>query len=125
MMELALLKTLLQRDFYDNNKGIRCPDKIFSKDVRRIKQALDGAMTAYDGDLTVSDLEAVFNVQNQSMTTATRTAYDDLFKRIERSDPIKPEIAMEDGPVKAVPAVRRGSGSEPWLDFVNGTQNKQ
>ena len=54
-MELALIKTLLDRNFYDQHKGIRCPDKIFSKDVRKIKQALDGAMEAYDGDLTVAD----------------------------------------------------------------------
>ena len=61
MMELALVKTLLDREFYNQHKGIRCPDKIFSKDVRKIKQALDTAMEAYDGDLSVSDLQAVFN----------------------------------------------------------------
>ena len=58
-MELALLKTLLTRDFYGRHKGIKCPDKIFSKDVRKIKQALDTAMEVYDGDLTVADLNAV------------------------------------------------------------------
>lgn len=121
-MELALLKTLLNRDFYDNNKGIRCPDKIFSKDVRKIKQALDGAMAAYPGDLTVSDLEAVFNVQNQSMTTATRTAYDDLFKRIERSDPIKSEIA-EDALSKLFQQYVGDQVANLGFDFVNGTQN--
>lgn len=121
-MELALLKTLLKRDFYDNHKGIRCPDKIFSKDVRRIKQALDGAMQSYSGDLTVSDLEAVFNVQNQSMTTATRTAYDDLFKRIERSDPIKQEIA-EDALSKLFQQYVGDQVANLGFDFVNGTQN--
>ena len=65
MMELALIKTLLNREFYDQHKGIRCPDKIFSKDVRKIKQAL-AAMEAYDNDFTVSDLQAVFNRINAS-----------------------------------------------------------
>ena len=55
MMELALLKTLLNREFYDDHKGVRCPERIFSKDVRKIKQALDTAMETYDGDLSVSD----------------------------------------------------------------------
>ena len=82
MMELALLKTLLNREFYNQHKGLQCPDKIFSKDVRKIKQALDTAMETYDNDLSVSDLQAVFNRINASMTTATRTAYEDLFKRI-------------------------------------------
>ena len=94
-MELALIKTLLDRDFYEQHKGIRCPDKIFTKDVRKIKQALDQGMTSYEGDLTVADLQAVFHATNQSMTTATRTAYDDLFNRIDRSHPLKQEIAED------------------------------
>jgi len=121
-MELALLKTLLKRDFYDDNKGIRCPDKIFSKDVRRIKQSLDSAMEAYDGDLTVADLQAVFNVQNQGMTTATRTAYDDLFRRIDKAEPIKQEIA-EDALANLFQQYVGDQVANLGFDFVNGTQN--
>ena len=47
MMELALVKTLLSREFYDEHKGVRCPERIFSKDVRKIKQALDTACLLY------------------------------------------------------------------------------
>ena len=94
-MELALIKTLLDRDFYDQHKGIRCPDEIFTKDVRKIKQALDKGMVSYEGNLTVDDLQAVFTAMNQSMTTATRTAYDDLFNRISRAEPLKKEIAED------------------------------
>ena len=95
MMELALIRTLLDRDFYEQHKGIRCPDKIFSKDVRKIKQSLDSAMQTYEGSMNVQDLQAVFNRMNQSMTTATRTAYDALFRRIEIAEPIKEEIAQD------------------------------
>jgi len=121
-MELALLKTLLNREFYDNHKGIRCPDKIFTKDVRRIKQALDNAMASYPGDLTVGDLQAVFNVQNQSMTTATRTAYDDLFRRIEKADPIKQEIA-EDALSKMFQQYVGDEVANLGFEFVNGSKN--
>ena len=121
-MELALLKTLLKRDFYEDHKGIRCPDKIFSKDVRRIKQALDMAMDAYEGDLTVADLQAAFSVQNQSMTTATRTAYDDLFRRIEKAEPIKKEIA-EDALGNLFQQYVGDQVANLGFDFVNGTQN--
>jgi len=95
MIEIALIKALLNREFYEQHKGIRCPDKIFSKNTRKIKQALDVAMETYDGDFTVSDLHAVFNGMNASMTTATRNGYEDLFKRIELTEPIKPEIAED------------------------------
>ncbi len=122
MMELALIKTLLDRNFYDQHKGIRCPDKIFSKDVRKIKQALDGAMEAYDGDLTVADLEAVFNRMNASMTTATRGAYEDLFKRISITEPIKEEIAQD----TLSQLFQQHVGDRVanlGFDFVNGTED--
>ena len=122
MMELALIKTLLDRNFYDQHKGIRCPDKIFSKDVRKIKQALDGAMEAYDGDLTVADLEAVFNRMNASMTTATRGAYEDLFKRIAITEPIKEEIAQD----TLSQLFQQHVGDRVanlGFDFVNGTED--
>jgi KaiC/GvpD/RAD55 family RecA-like ATPase len=121
-MELALLKTLLNREFYEQHKGIKCPDKIFTKDVRKIKQALDGAMEAYEGDLTVADLEAVFNRMNASMTTATRGAYEDLFKRISITEPIKQEIAQD----TLSQLFQQHVGDRVanlGFDFVNGTEN--
>ena len=51
MMELALVKTLLSREFYDEHKGVRCPERIFSKDVRKIKQALDDDELPSDEDM--------------------------------------------------------------------------
>lgn len=121
-MELALLKTLLKRDFYEDHKGIRCPDKIFSKDVRKIKQALEWGMQNYDGDLNVADLQAIFQAQNQSMTTATRSAYDDLFKKISKAEPIKKEIA-EDTLSKMFQQYVGDEVANLGFDFVNGTKN--
>lgn len=121
-MELALIKTLLDRDFYDQHKGIRCPDKIFTKDVRKIKQALDQGMDSYEGNLTVDDLQAVFTAMNQSMTTATRTAYDDLFNRISRAEPLKKEIA-EDTLSKLFQQHVGDRVANLGFDFVNGSAN--
>ena len=95
MMELALLKTLMSKDFYEQHKGIRCPDSIFTKDVRKIKQTLDSAMQDFEGDLNVSDVEALFYAQNQTMTTATKTAYADLFRKLDKENVIKSDIAEE------------------------------
>lgn len=120
-MELALLKTLLNKDFYEQHKGIRCPDNIFSKDVRKLKQALDSAMEVYDTDLTVQDLHAVFQAQNQSMTTATKTAYDDLFRKIDKTEPIKPEIA-EDVLSSMFQQYVGDQVANIGFDFVNGTK---
>ena len=123
MMELALVKTLLNRDFYDRHKGIKCPDKIFTKDVRKIKQSVDAAMEAYEYvDLTVADLYAVFNRMNASMTTATRGAYDDLFKRLEIVEPIKEEIA-QDTLSQMFQQYVGDQVANLGFDFVNGTES--
>tara|TARA_B110000908_G_scaffold171006_1_gene232314 strand:- start:765 stop:1988 length:1224 start_codon:yes stop_codon:yes gene_type:complete len=119
-MELGLLKSLLNRDFYDQHKGIRCPDKIFTKDVRKIKQALDGAMAKYDGDLNASDLEAVFYAENQTMTTATKSAYSDLFRKINKSEAIKEDIA-EDVLGKMFQQYVGDQVANLGFDFVNGS----
>ena len=121
MMELALIKTLLNRDFYEQHKGIRCPDKIFTKDVRKIKQTLDSAMIEYEGDLNTADLEALFYSENQTMTTATKTAYGDLFRRMNKEDVIKEDIA---GTVLGT-MFQNFVGEKVanlGFDFVNGTQ---
>jgi KaiC/GvpD/RAD55 family RecA-like ATPase len=120
-MELALIKTLLNKEFYEQHKGIRCPDKIFTKDVRKIKQTLDSAMVKYDTDMSVSDLQAVFMVQNQSMTTATKSAYDDLFRKLDKLEPINKEIA-EDTISKMFQQYVGDQVASLGFDFVNGTQ---
>ena len=121
MMELALLRTLLSKDFYDQHKGIRCPDNIFSKDVRKIKQTVDMAMEAYEKDLTVSDVEALFYTTNQSMTTANKTIYADLFKRMAKADPINQEIA-ETTLSKMFQQYVGEKVANLGFEFVNGTQ---
>ena len=38
-MELSLIRSLMDKEFYDEHRGAKCPDRLFSKDVRKIKQS--------------------------------------------------------------------------------------
>ena len=38
----------MDKPFYDAHRGAKCPDRLFSKDVRKIKQALDQAINRYE-----------------------------------------------------------------------------
>ena len=93
-MELALIRTLMDRDFYENHKGIRTPDKLFTKEVRKIKNTLDYAMQQYDKDITPAELEALFFTRNV-LTTSNKDMYKDLFKKIEREKSLSQDIAQE------------------------------
>ena len=121
-MELALIRTLMDKEFYDNHKGIRCPDKIFTKDVRKIKQTLDYAMGTYEKTLTPSELEALFYAGNNSMTTANKEAFRDLFNKIARENPLNKEIA-DDVLSKLFQQVVGEEIANLGFDYVNGSKN--
>lgn len=117
--ELALLRTLQQKDFYDDNKGIRCPDKLFSKDVRKMKQILDYAMKQYDRDISVTELESLFFVKNPTLTTANKLVYEGLFRRLGQEEPLSKEIAHE-VMSKLFQAVVGEEIASLGFDYING-----
>ena len=69
-MELSLVRSLMDKEFYDEHRGARCPDRLFSKDVRKIKQSIDTAMDRYERTVTPDEIEALFMANNPTLTTA-------------------------------------------------------
>ena len=122
MMELALIKTMMNKEFYERHKGIRCPDKIFTKDTRKIKQSLDVAMKEYDTDLSASDLEALFFSTNQTMTTSNKEMYKILFSKLTKEQPMNDSIA-EEVLSKLFQQVVGEEVANLGFDYVNGTTN--
>ena len=94
-MELSLIRSLLDKKFYDEHRGAKCPDRLFSKDVRKIKQAIDKAMATYERSVTPDEIEALFISGNPSMTTAQKQAYLSLFAQIKKENPLGEDIAQE------------------------------
>jgi replicative DNA helicase len=121
MQELALIRTMLDKEFYDNHKGIRCPDKIFSKDARKIKQTLDYAMETYEKSLTPTELEALFFVNNTSMTTANKQIFGELFHKVAREKPLSQDIAT-DVLSKMFQQVVGEEIANIGFDYVNGSR---
>mgnify|MGYP003635437092 FL=1 len=92
-MELALLRTLMDKDFHDNHKGIRCPNNIFSKDGRKIKATIDNAITEYGRSVTPIEVEALFFSKNPTITTAQKSSYQTIFDQIDREVVMGADIA--------------------------------
>ena len=82
-MELSLVRSLMNKEFYDDHRGARCPDRLFSKDVRKIKQTVDTAMQRYERTVTPDEVEALFMSNNPSLTTAQKQAYSALFYKVK------------------------------------------
>jgi hypothetical protein len=94
-MELTLIRSLMDKDFYDETRGNRCPEKLFSKDARKIKSTIDTAMDQYQRDLTVDEVQALFFAANPTLTTAQKHAYELQFDRIRKEQIMGSDIATE------------------------------
>ena len=94
-MELALVRSLMDKTFYDDHRGSKCPDRLFSKDVRKIKQAIDLAVNRYERTVLPDEIEALFMSNNPTLTTAQKQAFSALFAQIKKEQPMGSDIAQE------------------------------
>lgn len=94
-MELALLRSLMDKGFYEDNKGYKCPDELFTSDLRKIKRTIRDAVENYDRSISVSELEAIFKADNPSMTTAVKARYEEVFSNLRKETPMGQDIARE------------------------------
>ena len=109
----------MNKEIYDDNKGIRFPDKLFGKDLRKIKHTLEYAMQTYDKTLTTATLEALFFANNGTMTTANKEVFKDLFKKIEKETPLDKAITS-DVLSKLFQRVVGEEVANIGIDYVNG-----
>jgi len=121
-MEQALIRSLMNKDFYDDHRGIRCPDKLFTKDMRKIKTSVDYAMQQYDRTVTPDEVEVLFMANNPTLTTAQKQAYGDLFTRIKKESPLGNDVAQE-VLSKLFQQVVGEEIANLGFDYVNGSQS--
>ena len=112
----------MDKKFYDEHRGAKCPDRLFSKDVRKIKQAIDKAMSTYERTVTPDEIEALFISGNPSMTTAQKQAYLSLFTQIKKENPLGEDVAQE-VLSKLFQQVVGEDIANIGFDYVNGTQS--
>ena len=112
----------MNKDFYDDHRGIRCPDKLFTKDMRKIKNSVDYAMQQYDRTVTPDEVEVLFMANNPTLTTAQKQAYGDLFTRIKKESPRGNDVAQE-VLSKLYQHVVGEEIANLGFDYVNGSQS--
>ena len=94
-MEMALLKSLLNKEFYDEFKGDKCPHKLFSKDLSKIKTLIDEAMDKYRRDLTVNEIQGLFFASDPTLTSAQKDVYDRVFTELRSETAIGKDVASD------------------------------
>ena len=112
----------MQKDFYEDHKGSKCPDRLFSKDVRKIKNTLDEAMGKHERNLSLTELQALFFSDNGTMTSANKASFEVLFSKLSKEEPMNNDIAKE----VLSKLFQQMVGEEVaniGFDYVNGTKN--
>jgi len=94
-MELSLIRSLMDKEFYDEHRGSKCPNRLFSTDVRKIKVCIDDAMDRYERTVLPDEIEALFMSNNPTLTTAQKASYHSLFGQIKREQPMGSDVAQE------------------------------
>ena len=94
-MEVPMLRSLMDKSFYEDHRGAKCPDRLFSSDNRKIKQTIDRAMDHYNRSVTPDEVQALFISDNPTMTTAQKQGFDGLFVQLKREQPMGNDIAQE------------------------------
>jgi len=120
-MELSLIRSLMDKQFYDDHKGSRCPDRLFSKDVRKIKQSIDSAMDRYERTVTPAEIEALFMSENPTLTTAQKQAFSVLFTQVTKQAVMGSDIA-QDVLSKLFQQVIGEDIANLGFDYVNGSK---
>ena len=111
----------MDKEFYDNHRGAKCPDRLFSKDIRKIKKAIDRAMDRYERTVTPNEIEALFMSDNASLTTAQKGAFSSLFSQIKRESPLGSDVAQE-VLSKLFQQIVGEDIANLGFDYVNGTK---
>tara|TARA_R100001086_G_scaffold249932_1_gene191882 strand:- start:1317 stop:2540 length:1224 start_codon:yes stop_codon:yes gene_type:complete len=94
-MELSLIRSLMDKQFYDEHRGAKCPNRLFTKDVQKIKSTIDNAMLSYNRSVTPDEIEALFISNNPTMSTAQKVSYDGVFHKIKNEKPLGSDVAQE------------------------------
>jgi len=85
----------MDKEFYDEHRGSKCPNRLFSTDVRKIKVCIDDAMDRYERTVLPDEIEALFMSNNPTLTTAQKASYHSLFGQIKREQPMGSDVAQE------------------------------
>ncbi len=92
MLDTAILKSLLQYEFYEQNKG-RLNRKLFSDEIRSLYQTLVTAHETYQHDLTSKELYKIWEVENPVSTRAEKADIEDVLSLIDLEEEYSADIA--------------------------------
>ena len=94
-MKQELLQLLLNKDFYRNNKHRVYPSLFDGSDLKPLFNTIVDAHERFDGDLTVTDIEALYDTKNPTLNEVKKANVKMLLREIASRNTYTPEVAEE------------------------------
>lgn len=94
-MKQELLQLLLNKDFYRNNKHRVYPSLFDGSDLKPLFNTIVDAHEQFDGDLTVTDVEALYDTKNPALNEVKKANVKMLLREIASRNSLTPEVAEE------------------------------
>jgi archaellum biogenesis ATPase FlaH len=93
-MELQILRGLLSREFYIDNKSSLSP-KLFEEELKEVFQSISEGHEKYEHDLKINDVQAIWLKNNPVATRSEKDIISDLLQGIEREEPLSNGVASD------------------------------
>tara|TARA_R110001592_G_scaffold43396_1_gene140673 strand:+ start:1209 stop:2423 length:1215 start_codon:yes stop_codon:yes gene_type:complete len=94
MLDTSILKSLLNNEFYEQNKG-KLNRKLFADEIRSLYTVLTAAHETYQHDLTSKELYKIWETENPVSTRAEKADIEDVISLVEMEEEYSPSIASD------------------------------
>ena len=95
-MKKELLQLLLSKEFYRNNKHRIYPSLFDGSDLKPLFNTVIDAHERFEGDLTLQDIEALYDARNPTLPTVKRENVKILLREISsNTKSLTPEVAEQ------------------------------
>lgn len=85
----------MDHSFHEEHNSFKCPDTIFSNEGKKIKNAIEAAVTQYKRSLMPSEVEAIYLSQNPTLTTSQKAEIAGTFRKIQKEDVLGRDVAQD------------------------------
>jgi len=94
MLDTSILKSLLNYEFYEQNKG-KLNRKLFADEIRSLYTVLIGAHETFQQDLTSKELLKIWETENPVSTRAEKAEIEDVLSLVDMEEEYNPDVASD------------------------------
>jgi hypothetical protein len=95
MMELKMIRSLMDIDFHSQYRRTKCPDELFTNEGTKIIRCIDKMIDNYKRSVTPDEVSAYFMSHTPALTTAQEHSYSGLFHKLRGEHVMGNDVAKD------------------------------